>query len=575
MILTELVRLYERLLKEVETDVPAFGFSTEQVSFCLVIAQDGTLIDVEDVRDHEGKTPRGIPQSVPAHDKRAVNIRPFFLCDNATYLLGLDAKGKPERTAKCHESSRKLHTELADSAPSVSPLRAIAAFFDRWKPEQAEGLPYFEEIRKGGNLVFRIDGQTGFVHGLEDVVQAWSDYVSAAVEDTTSGICLITGTKSPIARLHPPIKRIKDAQPTGASIVSFNLDSFRSYGKEQGYNAPVSEAAAFKYVAALNYLTSDYDHRVQIGDATTVFWSESMSQFDSIFGAIAGGAMDSATDEALRAQLLRLTRGKPLSNVPLESKFFVLGLAPNSSRVSIRFWQSNTIAEFANRLGAHLRDFALEKQYDGQRDFVSIRDVVREVAPKQLSEERKSQVNPRLAGDVTQSILMGTRYPRTLLSAMVTRFRADGDINYIRCSATKGYINRERRIAQQEEVPMSLNEDFDSRGYRLGRLFAALEKAQRDALGDINASIKDRYFGAASSTPARVFPILLRLTQHHVSKAEWGRATDRRIGEIMDGIEDFPAFLPLEEQGLFALGYYHQRNAFYAKRESTKEKDNG
>lgn len=570
MILQELVRYYDRLAASNKADLPRPGWSREPVSFAIVIDENGNLVRIEDTRNHDGARPTPARMTVPEHTKRpGQQQKPFLLCDNSSYLLGVDGKGKPERSANCLEAARGLHREASKLIPESVELRAVSAFLDNWSPDRADFLEFREEVTGGGNLVFRLQGQNRFVHELPPAASAWNRVRSTSHEDVAAAQCLVTGMAEPVARLHPPIKGVRGGQPTGTSIVSFNLDAFQSYGKNQGDNAPVSEGAAFKYVAALNYLLAPDGRRISLADATTVFWAERETKFENVFGFIFGGG--EAASEDIRIALERIRSGKPMDDIDPDIRFFVLGLAPNQSRLCVRFWFRDTVGHFAENIGDHLRDCAVERRFENEPESIPIWHLVSETATRRPRDKTKKpdrgDPNPTLAASLARAVLTGTDYPRALLSAMLNRIRADGDVHYFRVAAIRGVINRSRRRVNKEELPMALDETLVSPGYQLGRLFAVLEKAQSDALPGINASIKDRYYGAASSTPGRVFPILIRLTQHHVAKAEWGRVTDRTMASVMDAVSEFPATLNLEQQGLFALGYYHQRNALYRKRE--------
>lgn len=581
MILQELVRLYDRLSSEQRSGssaVPPYGYSSEKVSFCAVITDHGELVRIEDIRDQTGKKPRPVLMHVPEHTKRTVGVQPFFLCDNAIYLLGLDTKGKPERAAACHEATLELHQRAAAQTDEGSELRAAAAFLEDAPQLSEDQLLFSEELTAGANLVFRLDGVHHYVHQSDAAARVWGSLLAERLESAQSGSCLVTGEYAPLAVLHPPIKGIRGGQSTGTSLVSFNLDAFTSYGKDQGLNAPVSDVAAFKYVAALNHLTGSNERKVMIGDATTVYWAERASRFENVFGFAFGGDSDDESSQHVRSQLLRLRDGKPLSEVDPEISFYVLGLAPNAARASVRFWLKDTVGAFAQHLAQHLQDCGIERQFDSEPETIPIWRFVKESARRYVGSGRDRKVidmdpNPTIVAAVARSILSGSDYPAGMLSAVVRRARSDGEINYVRMAALKAVITRFRRRNGRKEVPMALDRENDSIGYQLGRLFAALERAQRAALGEVNATVKDRYYGAASSTPGRVFPILMRLSQHHIAKAQWGAAVDRIIGDVVDRIGAFPAYLSLEEQGLFAIGYYHQRNDFFRKKDKEEEQN--
>jgi CRISPR-associated protein Csd1 len=254
--------------------------------------------------------------------------------------------------------------------------------------------------------------------------------------------------------------------------------------------------------------------------------------------------------------------GRPIGQVDPtldpDVRFYILGLSPNNARLAVRFWNVSTFGQLVERLGRHFRDTDVERQFERDPEYPPFWQIVLETAPLRKSEN----VPPLLAGAITRAILTGSPYPRSLFTSILGRIRADRVVNYMRAAILKAYLVRNH----QEEVPMSLDTERKDPAYRLGRLFALLEKAQKDATNPA-ATIRDRYFGAASATPAAVFPQLLRLGQHHISKAEYGGYIDKLIAEVVDGIDELPKHLSLEDQGLFTLGYYHQRNALFRKSE--------
>lgn len=172
-----------------------------------------------------------------------------------------------------------------------------------------------------------------------------------------------------------------------------------------------------------------------------------------------------------------------------------------------------------------------------------------------------------------KAILAGTPYPQTLLAAAIRRCRAERDIPYPRAALIKAFLTRSARLSQhlEKEVGMTLDTDNTNIGYRLGRLFSTLEKIQEEASPGLNATIRDRFYGSASGTPVTAFPHLMKLKNHHLAKLDnRGRAVnlEKLICEIMAGITDFPTHLSLQDQGRFAIGYYHQRQAFFTKSEN-------
>jgi len=584
-----LCECYDRLLADKSSGVSRPGYSRAKVSFALSLSRTGELLGVIDLRIEKGKKLVSRVMNVPEQAKRAVNVVANFLCDNSKYVLGLDQKDKKERVIKAHEAFIQLHEEIFQGVKDEG-AASVLNFLRNWDVKNAGSHPEIVEVldglSEGGNLVFRLEGTDGYIHESSEVMQAWSKYHLGQSSGFISQ-CLITGQVLPIARLHPSIKGVTGAQPMGASLVSFNLDAFTSYGKTQSYNAPISENAAFKYTTALNWLISNEKYRMRIGDTTTVFWAERSTDGleEDLLGALFFPAnehadkgeddpwhvvRDTQTVKLVHDIFNRVRKGelinKELTGVDRDAKFYILGLAPNASRLSVRFWHVENFGHVIDKIAQHYEDMRVVKSYVNEPDFISIGTILKEAAP--LGDTKR--ISPLLGGVVMRSILNGIPYPQTLFTSILSRIRADQTVNYVRASIIKACLVRNHRYNDKEreaDITMALDEQNISIGYRLGRLFALLEKAQTDANPGLNATIKDRYFGSASATPRSVFPILLRLTQHHIAKAEYGRNIDKRIEEVVGEIENFPAHLNLEKQGLFVLGYYHQRKALYTKNE--------
>jgi CRISPR-associated protein Csd1 len=568
MILQALSQYYERLKDDSKSDIPLFGFGKQKIHFALVLNGEGKLVQVRDIRETPKNKPIPVSLTVPQiGKKRSVDIEPNFMWDNTAYVLGKDAKGKEARTLKCFEAFKKLHHDLCEGTKDTG-ITAVLRFLDSWKPEDAPMLADWEEMA-GGNVVFQLDGELMYIHGRPLVQQTWTRHCAQQGSEVTA-TCLVTGEPAPIARLHPAIKGVQGAQSSGAGIVSFNLDAFLSYDKKQNFNAPVSESVAFAYTTALNYLLRfESRQKVRIGDATTVLWTERASPIEGFMGIILDPRDDAGDLSKIRLFLEAVRDGKQLPDIDDPSvQFYILGLSPNASRLSVRFWHVSTVGDIAEKIGQHFRDLAIIKRYENDPEFPGIWHLLRQTAAQGKTEN----IPPLLAGAIMRSILKGLSYPETLLASVIGRIKADQDINYLRAAIIKACLVRKFRINHiDKEVKMALDKESTNIGYRLGRLFAVLEKAQKDAIPGANTTIKDRYYGSASATPRVVFPQLLRLAQHHIQKAEYGRWIDNMIEEIMCGISGFPSHLSLDDQGIFAIGYYHQRQAFFTKSAGEKE----
>ncbi len=579
MILQALNNYYQRLITQ-DAGIALPGYSQEKISYVLLLSPEGKLVEVQSIQVQAGKKRQPRLISVPQPEKRTSGVKSNFLWDKTSYVLGVSAK-EGSRTAQEHQAFKALHHELLGDSSDPG-LQALLKFLDQWTPEQFQP-PLFDPEMLDSNLVFRLDGQMQYLHDTPTAQAIWSQLQAGA--DSKEGICLVTGQRQPLARLHPAIKGVNGAQSSGASIVSFNLESFSSYGKSQGDNAPVSEQAAFAYTTVLNHLLrrDDSNHqRLLIGDASVVFWAETASAAQAKAAeALCWESLDPPSDDAsetdrLHQALDAVASGRALRELDPDleddTRLYVLGLAPNASRLSIRFWEDCSLHSFAKRLAEHFQDLALQPQ--PWKTAPALWRLLHATAPSRDGKSKAEDIPPQLAGELTRAILTGSRYPRSLLNQIIMRLRADGDISGMRVALCKAVLARDLRLGVKginEEIPMSLDKEASNPGYRLGRLFAVLESAQRGALGkQVNATIRDRYYGAASATPATVFPMLLRNTQNHLAKLrkeKGGLAVtlEKEISEIIDGLPpQFPRSLRLEDQGRFAIGYYHQSQARFA-----------
>ena len=563
MILQALHNYYDRKSADPESGLAQPGFEWKEIPFVIELEARGNPIQIEDTREGEGKKKRARSFRVPQGVKKTSGVAANLLWDNAAYVLGVDTKGKPKRV----EEQRQAFIARIESFAARNDIgvQAVLNFLRQASPESLSRHVEWEEIAETvPNLTFRLQGDVDLVCQRPAVAEA-----IGAQQDTTgaNGLCLVTGESGEIERLHTAIKGVWGAQTSGANIVSFNLEAFTSYGKTQGANAPVSKRAAFSYTTALNHLLrKDSPQRLQVGDASVVFWADRPTEWETGFVDIFGEPAKDDPDRnvrAVRSLYTAIDRGL-LENDTGQAKFFALGLAPNAARLAIRFWQYGTVADMAGRIKQHFDDLAIERS---PRDplYLSLFRLLVSVA----TQGKADNIPPNLGGELVRSILAGLPYPHTLLAAAVRRIRAEHNVTYSRAALLKAYVNRATRysnVNMEGELTMSLDEANGNVGYRLGRLFAVLEKIQEEANPGINATIRDRFYGAASSTPVTVFSTLLKLKNHHISKLDnRGRAVnlEKRIGEIMEGIGDFPAQLRIEDQGRFAIGYYHQRQGFF------------
>ncbi|WBV41605.1 type I-C CRISPR-associated protein Cas8c/Csd1 [Pseudoroseomonas cervicalis] len=590
-ILQSLDGYYGRIAARGEAEAP--GFSREKISFAIVLSPEGGVVDVLDLRVPSGKklVPRLL--EVPAAVKRTAGILPNLLWDKSAYVLGRTA-GEGKRTADEHAAFLVLHAKRLAKTGDEG-FVALRLFLESWRPERFDAPPFTAEMLDT-NLVFRLDGEACFIH-QRPAAQAL--LALQAGGDAPAVPCLVTGLMSSMARLHPTIKGVEGAQSSGAALVSFNREAFTSYGKDQGDNAPTSEAAAFRYGAALNRMLDRDSHnrlRRPLGDATVVFWADASEATGAEAAARAaedvfalmndppassseGDAQleqDAAAAQKVHGLLAAAAEGRPLREMDprLDEgvRFHVLGLAPNAARLSVRFWMTDAFGAFARRLAQHYADLTIEpRPWRSMPPSIS-RLLVNTTALQQKFEN----IPPLLAGEVMRAVLAGTPYPRTLLSAAILRLRAGDDpATGWHAAAIRAVLARHN---PKEPPPVSLDREEPNAAYQLGRMFAVAEIAQRMALGKgVNATIRDRYFGAASAMPASVFPLLLRGMQNHLSKLR----KDGKGGFVEKEMDQIAAMLPpalpralrLEEQGRFVIGYYHQRQARIAGKPMAEKAD--
>lgn len=649
MILNALNDLYSRLVEDPDYEVAKPGYSPQNISFRVVLKPDGTLFAIQDARipDEKGKL-RADKQLVLGEAKPSGSgINPGFLWDNSSYLLGYKspeknlAKFKKDstRALKAFKAFRDKHLTLEQEInhPQYS---AVCRFLENWDPDTISKINQANELRisisdqktaiekaqedqkeslndkikeledelnhiegeigdeflklfklldetVGGFGIFSIQGETKPVNAQPEILKWWDN--REPDDDSSLGQCLITGEESvPIARLHPKIKSIAGAQSAGASLVSFNASAYESYSKDQSFNAPVSEKAAFQYGTALNSLLNgpkSGKHRIRIGDTTCVFWTDQPSVLEDIFGLFAtegSNAHEQAQDDNTRSKIEILLKAirhggeaeSDLGTNPEETNFYLLGLAPNAARLSVRFFHHSSVGELLENLRAHHRDIAIVREWEeaiGNRfpdpEFPAYWQLLTQTA--RVSDE----IPTLLGGSLMRSILEDTPYPEALYSAVILRIRADRTINYLRAAIIKGTLTRNHN----QTITTMLDTEDTNPAYLLGRLFAALEKTQYDALGDLNASLRDKFYSSASATPASVFPRILRTYQHWLAKLSGGAKVNRErlVQEILDGIPatGFPHNLNLKSQGIFALGYYHQRKDLFTKKETPEPQE--
>ncbi len=575
MILQALAEYYDRKVARQADALPPAGWELKGLPFLIEIREDGSFVQLVDTRETVDGRLRATEFLVPQGPKRAVNIAASLLWDNVEYVLGVPVRNTSQRVEAAHKAFIKEVDDRLAGAAHDAGVAAVLSFLERPPLDAVRASDHWKTLEETNPFIgFRLAGDALPVTQRKAVHEAL-----ATTTTIVDGRCMVTGEPAAIARLHTSIKGVRGAQTMGGSLVSFNLPAFESYGRTQGSNAPVGSNTVFRYATALNgLLRPDSTQKQVLGDTTFVFWAEKE----------AGEAYERATSllfsdpvrddpdrnaSVVRDILASVRVGTPADH-PGSGRFYVLGLAPNAARLSVRVWIAEEAEEIGRRIASHYGDVEIVRPPNAHQ-FPSLYWLLRSVAPQ----EKADKIPPVLEGDLTRAVLEDRPYPASLLAAAISRNRAEQQVTPDRASLIKASLNRLRRAAGRtgEELSVALDPANSDPAYRLGRLFAVLERAQEKASPGLNTTIRERYYGAASSTPIAVFPRLLSLKNHHLAKIDstgmrmW---LERLIGEIVDGIPAIPAHLSLEQQGAFAIGYYHQRQDFYAKHTADNAEEN-
>lgn len=564
-------------------DLPPEGFETRAIPFLIVINHEGQFLNLENTVEGRVAKEFVVPKDRHTTGMNAHRIANIFW-DHYGYVLGHPKDTEKKSKEMAHrqmESFIAVIAEVLAQYPDSPTVRAVSKFYRKKEWGKVSSHPLWEECakRKGCNLGFRIDG-VGVATDSQEIAdfvrlnmqspKDASDADDTEQDENTWCTCLISGERGLIARKHTPTPINKSR--SNAKLVSFQKNSgYDSYGKLQGNNAPISVQSEAAYTTALKHLVSrESNNKVLIGNDTVVFWSHgnrSATYYDleRDFSAFFADPPKDDPDRGLLA-VKALYEAAHSGTIPFDEghRFCVLGLAPNAARIAVRFWKTGTIKDFADKIKKHFDDMEIVRS-PKDKEFLTLNQMLRAT----VLDYKMDNVPPNLAGAVVESILDGTPYPVTLMHQCIRRVRAEQKVIRIRAAILKACLNRSNYFNnpyRKEEITVSLDHNNTSAGYRLGRLFAVLEKIQEEANPGINATIRDRFYGAASSSPVTVFPQLLKLKNHHLSKlTSQGRKVnlEKELGEIFDGLQDFPSHLSMEDQARFAIGYYHQRQSFF------------
>ncbi|MDR3171739.1 MAG: type I-C CRISPR-associated protein Cas8c/Csd1 [Treponema sp.] len=583
MILQALKDYYDRKAADSDSGIAPEGWKWEKIPFIVVLDEKGSLLQIEDTREGDGRKKYGKSFLVPLGEKKANGIKANLLWDTANYVFGIVnteglSEDKKKRSLSRLPEQKKVFIERVKNEITDSPRKtALLAFLSHVDRQMLEKMPHWEDIfHTNSNISFRFESEHRLYCETEEIKKTLTEKFGSK---EANGLCMVTGERDKISTLHTVIKGVRGTQQSLGMIVAFNNHAFCSYGKRnmQGLNAPVGETAMFAYTTALNSLLArDSTQRLHVGEAATVvFWSAEKTRFEADFAQFF--AEPPKDDPDMGTRCIKDLLESPNTGAYIEdsgdTKFFVLGLSPNVARISINFWRRGTVAEFAGNIRQHFEDIEIVKPKN-EPPYYSLWRLLVNTAVQDKSEN----IPPNIAGDFMRSILDNTSYPATLLQAVLRRIRSDTEhrVKPVRAALIKAYLNRRIRAHKlnEKELTVGLDKEQTSQAYHLGRLFAVLEKIQEEANPGLNATIRERYYGAACGSPVTVFPTLMRLKNHHLAKLEYkGRAVNLEslISEIVGHFDDFPARLDLYEQGKFAVGYYHQRQDLFTSKKEGKD----
>ena len=576
MILHALTQYYQRKAKS-DGGVAPEGFENKEIPFIIVIDKQGKFIQLEDTRELKNKKKIArtflVPKGLGRSGSKSYEVS-NLLWDHYGYVLAYAGEKGQEQADKQHASFTAKVNELKQVLPDEAGVTAVAAFLssaeEKSKVMQATNWVECAKV-KGCNLSFRLVEEAVDLVCQSKMVQ---DYLSVSsdnneeTDDFKEGICLITGKKTLVARKHHQISGIHK-QPTPFCAVDKGSTAFHSYGKKQGFAFPVGKQAMFEYTTALNTLLAS-ENRFRIGDVTAICWSAKPTPLEEhLASLINGGGKDNpdAHIDAVKSLYKSLYNGK-YTEPDGKEKFYLLGLSPNSARIVVRFWHETTVAALSESIAAWYDDLQMVRgENSPYPEYMPLPRLLGNLVLDGKIENLPSD----LIAQITDAALNNRVLPVSLLQAALRRNKAEQKITYGRASLLKAYINRAiraGRLKNMKELTMSLDRNRQDIGYVLGRLFAVLEKTQAEANPGLNATIADRYFGSASSTPIAVFGTLMRLLPHHLNKLEFeGRAVQLQweIRQILEHCKRFPNHLNLEQQGLFAIGYYHETQFLFTK----------
>ena len=575
------------------------GYSLVNIEYLIELSNDGELKGIIDYREKEievnnkGKRKEILKPRKVIMPKRTEKpgIEGNFIEHRPLYIFGLNYSDNKLTVEDSTDKAKKSHLEFVEKNIKYieglnSPLiNAYRKFMENWDPEDEIDNKILLGLGKNfskSKYAFCLKGHPEkLLHDEKSVKDKWSKITEKEMQDSKfTKQCAISGKKASIARLHNKIKGVYGGQASGTVLIGFNNECDESYGNKQGKNSCISETVMEHYTEALNYLLNNKKHKVQLDDITIIFFAmgEENTYEDQIQALLFGNneKIDSKYIDNMLSSIWE--SGKKgtvtekslacIENMNKDIDFYMFGLKPNASRLSLKFIYRKKFADILYNIALFQNDVQLSKKIHP----ITLWEIKRElISPKSTSDK----INPALISKIMDSIIMGYNYPTALMEVLIRRIKTDrqNDIGIYREKIRIGLIKAYLKRNAKEGLNMALDTDNNNQAYLCGRLFAVLEKIQRDAAGvNLNRTIKDTYFASACSKPAIVFPTLLRLAQNHLNKINNSLFYNKLIGKIIDEIDNtFPNNLSLNDQGNFIIGYYHQMENLYTKKNKKEE----
>lgn len=584
MLLKSLVDYYDTLVGL--RKVPPLDMSSAKVGFAIDLNEDGTVKRVVSLREKADNGNAEISKTmfVPYQQRRGSGVAPYFLADKMQYVLGCrydkDTSSEKVLTEKYFKAFAELHHKVLDGCHGVKAM-SVLCFVDAITPGEypeiiEENIEMLDANGTQPQIVLRDESGNDLILDPE-IRNAWDAYLAAEQADGEEMIDLIDGHTAAVQKLHGSVRGI-GSTAGGISLISYNKNSFESYGLEHGENSPVSVVNERKYVATLNYLFASSDYVARIGKSTDpsmyiTYWSaDGNSIYQDIFSEYNGKSNLDRDD--LKTIVEQIVHGKAVScsgvEIKPDEKFYILGVSANSARLSIQFFYQCSFGDALQNVYQHQKRLEIIGAKDGHTLSAGamLNETVKKVKKNgKLTSE--SNPSPSISLWLYKAIMQNTRYPSALYSQVMARVKAENSIGCVKAEIIKAYLIKNGTTVPKEVLTVAVNKDSDYAPYVLGRIFAVLEKIQKDVSPTITSTIKDRYIARAASDPVLVFPGLLRLSQTHQRKLSAAGKIyyNKVLNELMGKLpETYPKHLSLEEQGAFYLGYYHENQELYTKK---------